>query len=189
MNTKNNRRAQETRQRIQSALLNLLEQQELEQITVCKLCQQAEVNRSTFYAHYDSVMALMEEIEQSIGQDTIEALRPHFASSQALMSRDYLRVILQQIHQNQPFYRAYLKSTHGMQQVHWGFAQLLDGVMRPYMHDLGVLNDNEVEYYFTFFREGMLAVVRRWVDDGCVETPDRITEIIGNMVNHPELNP
>ena len=187
MNTKNNRRAQETRQRIQSALLEMLEEQELDQISVSQLCRRAEVNRSTFYRHYDDVVSLMEEIEQDIGREIIEALEPQKASGEEMFSLRYLVVILQQIREHQSFYRAYLHSIHGQRWVEWGFNQRLDHVMRPLMHQLGMIDDRLIEYYFAFFKEGLLAVTRRWVDNRCPEPPEQIAEVIGNMISHPAM--
>lgn len=188
MNTKNNRRAQETRQRIQTALTDMLKEQELDQISISQLCKRADVNRSTFYAHYDDVLSLMEEIERDIGQEVIDALRPYYVAGEAMMSRRYLEAILEGIRANQSFYRAYLHSIHGQRQVEWGFTQMLDGFVRPYMHRVGLTDDVLVDYYFIFFREGMLALIRRWVDRGCLEDVNTITDIIGNMANHPEID-
>lgn len=72
MNTKNNRRAQETRERLKLALLDMLARDDILDVTVSALCDEAEVNRSTFYSHYDSVAELMDEIEQEIGKDIFE---------------------------------------------------------------------------------------------------------------------
>jgi len=188
MNTKNNRRAQETRQRIQTALTEMLKEQELDQISVSQLCKRADVNRSTFYAHYDDVLSLMEEIEIGIWQDVMDALQPHIASGKAWMPKQYLVAILEQIRANQSFYRAYLHSLHGQRRVERGFSQMLDGFVRPYMHRMGLTDDVQVDYYFIFFKEGMLALIRRWVDRGCPELPEVIAEIIGNMASHPEID-
>ena len=55
-----------TRQMIRTALLNLLREKPLQHITVRELCEKASINRGTFYAHYDDIYDLMEQIEQSM---------------------------------------------------------------------------------------------------------------------------
>lgn len=52
MNTKNNQRFRETEIHMEAAMLKLLKNTEFEKITVKKICETAEVNRSTFYAQY-----------------------------------------------------------------------------------------------------------------------------------------
>lgn len=60
------RRVKMTKQLIQNALLELLEQKPLGKITVTDICKIADVNRSTFYAYYVDIQQLLEEIEVNI---------------------------------------------------------------------------------------------------------------------------
>lgn len=57
------RRTQYTRRAMQDALVELLERKPLARITVRELCDLADVNRSTFYAHYDGLEDLLHDIE------------------------------------------------------------------------------------------------------------------------------
>ena len=57
------RRTRYTRRAMQDALIELLRDQPLGSITVKALCEQADVNRSTFYAHYASIEELLHDIE------------------------------------------------------------------------------------------------------------------------------
>ena len=186
MNVKNNRRAMETRQRIQNTLLEMLEEQELDQISVSQLCKRAEVNRSTFYAHYDDVTDLIAEIEQGIGRDIFDSLPEQTEGALPMWDLRYLQHILERIRTHQLFYRAYLRSSHGQRRMEWGFTQLLEHIMRPYMHELGI-NDTELEYYFAYFKEGLVAVIRRWVLQGCRESPEYLTRVIATMTEHPRF--
>ena len=58
-----NRNATQAQEAIEKALLSLLDEKELYKISVKELCNRANVARSTFYAYYESVSALMVEIE------------------------------------------------------------------------------------------------------------------------------
>ena len=58
MNIKDNQRHQETLQRIDAAFATMLQEQELNQISVTDLCEKAEIERSTFYANYEDIDAL-----------------------------------------------------------------------------------------------------------------------------------
>lgn len=63
---KNNRRAQYTRRQLKDALIRLLEHNSLAAITVTELCQEADVNRGTFYLHYASPAELFADIERDL---------------------------------------------------------------------------------------------------------------------------
>lgn len=50
-----------TAMRMDKAFLTLLEKKDFEYITVKEFCTMAEVNRSTFYLHYENMGDLLEE--------------------------------------------------------------------------------------------------------------------------------
>lgn len=58
MNTKNNKRSQETMQKIEDAFVALLQNESMHEVSVTDICDLAQIDRSTFYAHYDDVTAL-----------------------------------------------------------------------------------------------------------------------------------
>ena len=47
--------------RFDKALLSLLEKKPFEYITISEICEKAEVNRSTFYLHYENTSDLLKE--------------------------------------------------------------------------------------------------------------------------------
>ena len=47
--------------RFNKALLSLLEKKSFEYITIREICETAEVNRSTFYLHYENTSDLLKE--------------------------------------------------------------------------------------------------------------------------------
>lgn len=55
---KNDRRVRYTKKVIKESLLELLKTTPFEQITVKALCQKAEINRATFYTHYETYSPL-----------------------------------------------------------------------------------------------------------------------------------
>lgn len=60
MNTKNNQRFKDTEIRMQSVMLELMKYMEFEKITVKKICEKAQVNRSTFYAHFIDINDMLD---------------------------------------------------------------------------------------------------------------------------------
>ena len=50
-----------TAKKMDKALISLLEEKSFEYITVSEICKRAEVNRSTFYLHYENMIDLLDE--------------------------------------------------------------------------------------------------------------------------------
>ena len=68
MNRSNNRRAWMTKRILQDSLLNLLQANHITEISIKRLCEEADMNRSTFYAHYQNQMEVLHEIEEETYQ-------------------------------------------------------------------------------------------------------------------------
>ncbi|WEA40854.1 TetR/AcrR family transcriptional regulator [Lysinibacillus fusiformis] len=62
-----------TKQALHAALLTLLSQKPLEQISIAEICREAKVNRGTFYLHYEQKEGLFEEYFQEIMEDLYQS--------------------------------------------------------------------------------------------------------------------
>ncbi len=56
-------RIQKTLREIRKAFFDLATEKPMERITVKELCERALINKATFYAHYDNIDSLIEQIE------------------------------------------------------------------------------------------------------------------------------
>lgn len=63
------RRVRRTRAALQSAVIDLVEERDVSQISVADVVDRADVNRSTFYAHYQDVSELVEDACTSMIDD------------------------------------------------------------------------------------------------------------------------
>lgn len=61
-----NRRVRMTKQLLKNALIELLEQKDIYHISVRELCDAADVNRSTFYKHYNGQFDLLTDMENDM---------------------------------------------------------------------------------------------------------------------------
>ena len=59
-------RVQKTKKAIQDALFSLLNEKPINKITIKELADTANVNRKTFYAHYNSIEGIVNEIEDEL---------------------------------------------------------------------------------------------------------------------------
>ena len=66
MNTKNNKRRQDSQDRIETAFMELLKVKDLNKITVAEICKLAPCNRSTFYANFLDVFDLADTVRRKL---------------------------------------------------------------------------------------------------------------------------
>lgn len=63
-----------SRRLIRQAFVDLMREKDLEKITVTDIVTRADINRGTFYAHYQDTRAVIEQIENEIIEKMIEFL-------------------------------------------------------------------------------------------------------------------
>ena len=71
---KNDLRVRNTKKRLRQTYAQLMSEKPLQNITVAELCKRAEINRSTFYAHYTDIYDLQQKLELEIYSEFQEAL-------------------------------------------------------------------------------------------------------------------
>lgn len=99
-------RVKKTRRAIQKAFIELLREKPVEKITVKEIAERAEINKTTFYAHYETLDALTDQMEHQTVRMVTEQMtggaqqlleqpdafvREMFAS--LLQATDYLGVV------------------------------------------------------------------------------------------------
>ncbi|WP_047999453.1 TetR/AcrR family transcriptional regulator [Lactiplantibacillus herbarum] len=63
-----------TKQALTTALFNLLQQQTIDTITVTALCREAQINRRTFYIHYERVTDIFEDYQIELSAEVAASL-------------------------------------------------------------------------------------------------------------------
>lgn len=108
MNTKNNQRTRLSKLLFKNAIIDLLKEKgDIHKISVRELCQKAELNRSTFYAHYNEPKDLLEELENELLNSTEEHLKKIGAEND-LGAHKYLLSFLKYIKDNDKSFRTLL---------------------------------------------------------------------------------
>lgn len=166
MNTKNNRRRRASIERIEKAFIALLQEKELQEITVSDICKLSELNRSTFYANFIDIYDLADKLREHLEAEVGRLYETEV--SQQFNSNDYLK-LFRHIKENQMFYRTYFKLGYDNQQK----------TFRYDMHQAKRHFDNKyIAYHIEFFKCGFNAIVKLWLAGGCKETPEEMDRII-----------
>lgn len=155
------RRVRMTKKLIKDALLELIEEKPLEKISVADVCRAADVNRSSFYAHYKDLLQLTNEIEQ----DVLEQL-PSASEELYDFSSDYpLRAMadfFDYMQENERLFRI-LIVRHDSRSFN---NRLINTVMERYRFPLRGESELECRYSYTYIINGVVGMLRAWIIDG-----------------------
>ncbi|MDZ4992520.1 TetR family transcriptional regulator [Clostridium perfringens] len=182
MNKKNNKRFQENERKIQEVFIKLLDTHDINHITVREICEKAKINRSTFYAHYKDVYDLLDKLEKSMNQKLISQYDSTELDEILFKKEKFFIPFLEFISKNRTFYKTCLKKRNNFP-IEEGFEPLWNRVVKPNCLKIGIISEDEMMYYFVYFQAGITMILRRWVANGCKESPQQISNYILNCLS------
>lgn len=177
--------------RFNKALLSLLERKEFAYITIREICQEAGVNRSTFYLHYENTSDLLKETTQYV-LDTFLSYFP--VDSQKIAHRfqecslkellfitpEYLTPYLTFIQENQRIFSTSIRQfgTMNFQNV---YEKMSLHIFDPILSRFDIPESNR-PYVMKFYLAGITAIVMQWIQNNCKESIDQMSSIIMDCV-------
>ena len=99
-----------SRKMIQRALVALLQEKELDKITVTDIVTRADINRGTFYAHYTDISMVLDSIMEHVCQTLREALEKQLLWEKRPDARLILQHLQHMIEADLEFYRNAIRS-------------------------------------------------------------------------------
>ena len=169
------------------ALLSLLEKKPFEYITIREICEKAELNRSTFYLHYENTSDLLKETTAYMLENfnsyfsvDAESITSKFANCDLedlkFVNEKYLHPYLLFIKENQRVFLAVL-SQPTVFDANRIFQRLFDNIFKPILDRFHYPRD-EQNYVMLFYVNGITAIITEWLKDGCKKSIEDISKII-----------
>ena len=169
------------------ALIILLEEKDIEYITIKEICSKAGFNRSTFYLHYESIYDLLNEtLEYIINKFVtyfdkepkvfIDKIDKTDKDDLNFINENYLRPYLEFVRDNKKLFLAVFKHPNTMKSIE-AYADLEKYILNPILDKYNI-SDCKKKYYLQFYIHGIMGVVREWITNDCADDLDNIMNII-----------
>lgn len=181
---KEDRRIQKTKNEIKQALTDLMEEKRFEAITVRDLTERANINRGTFYLHYQDKYDLVEQCEDEIIQKIKENVREEqIYDLETLIENEepfpFIVKIYRYIQENANFIRAAL-GPNGDPSFQGKLKELI-------IQNLYILKQNATttvpeEILTTFISSALLGVIQQWLNTGMKQTPEEMATILFRII-------
>lgn len=169
------RRVVYTKMVLKNSLLELIPEKPVNKITVKEICDRADINRATFYAHFRDVYDMLEQIENDLYETISLSLDKGWRTSSIIQ---LLTEVCSDIKQNRELC-AVLFSENGDRD----FLDRIMYVARDKCIDewKSVYPEADMETFekvYSFFSHGIAAVVMSWIQGGMTEAPAEIAAFI-----------
>lgn len=161
-----------TQERLQNALLELLETKELKEITVKEICDKAGISRNAFYQHYGYKEDLYDQMVARATEGIRDSLMPIIQDASALTEdtiTSYAKHIIEGISEVRELMYVMLKGDDGIflrQLTDLIFGQNLSNALSFF----DMKDSAEFRLYYEFQSAGMAAFIIKWIlDEGLSE--------------------
>jgi len=172
MNEKMNQRIMLTKRLIKENLVRILAEKSIYKISIRELCEQAGINRTTFYKYYGSQYDVLSELE--------EELLSHVQDELEIISDDPARqldTIFAYFDKNAELVR--LLTNNNVEPDFPGKLFNLLPIRRMLLNKLhGSYDEQSIEFVVTFVINGGYHLVRKWIDREDRKSPSMISSLI-----------
>ena len=178
MNMPNNKRKKESQKKIEKIFIELIQNKEINEISVTEIVKLAKINRSTFYANYIDIYDLADKLKEKLCNDYVELYKEEHTNHKH--SYNYLPMF-QDIKNNQLFYKTLFKLNFDFRDYYKNNSEIEESIK---YHGTA----KNIEYHIEFFKAGMTAIIKKWLDNGCKESPEEMVQILKDEYRGKNLN-
>jgi len=175
------RRVKYTKMVLRDALTDLLIDKPITKITVKEICELADINRSTFYSHYDDQFDLLESLKSEL----YDNIRAH------IINRDFYD-------ENEDLYgltlniMKYIERNKKICYLLFGengdliFQKKILNIMKPpFFKGLEEkLGKSKTEYLYAYVISGSIGIIQNWLKHDLKETPEEISSLIVDFASY-----
>ena len=170
----NNRRTKMTKLLLKTALFEIVKTKDVSKVSIKELCEEADINRTTFYLHYTQPEDVLHEAEEDALNDLMEDLS---RLSPNISTKEFLIEFFRKIRLEKETYKTLFSQT--------GDNLFVNGLKE------GILNSGTVlikktefpDYFSEFILTGNLALIKKWLDESCNIPEDKMANLIYE-INH-----
>lgn len=174
---KDDRRVKYTKMVLKESFIKLLEKKDISQISIKEICEDADINRATFYAHYSDQHDLLRKIEDEL----LDNIDIHLADVDKIKNDTNAVLVAEKIFE-------YLKENARIcklllsERGDFNFQKKV--MMLVYNQIITELTDNnkltkeDAEYVYSFTITGCVGIVQKWFDEDMKKSPYYMAEMV-----------
>lgn len=181
INSKEDRRIRITKLAIKESLVELMQTNPISKISVKMICDAGDINRSTFYAHYQDQYDLLTKIEKEVITDIKEHVLPISFIEQSVTALSMFTQMLEYVKANAPLFKVLLSgngdASFQNELMYLGQEKLIEE-----LSDENQLDPRVMKYLELYAISGVESIVYKWVTDGCIDETDKLSEMIFTLL-------
>lgn len=179
---KMDRRVRRSRMLLKNSLVSWLEEKPFQDITIKDVSERADLNRGTFYLHYEDTYDLLMDLEQDVLDGFQELFDSHTAARPVKDLTPLLTPVIHYVVENESICRTLFESS-----VSDSFLLKFKALLHLNAHKLvkdlyPTFPEASFERGFDFAISGFIGMLRSWLDQGMPQSIEEIAALSNNCL-------
>lgn len=184
---KTDKRVRYTKMFLKESLFRLMETKPISRITIKELCEEAEINRATFYAHYKDQYDLLEQTEQELVNEVNRCINSLAENPNENRLRQITLEIIKIIEKNITSVRV-LWGKNGDMKFQEDMVQIFHDQFIELLPEYTKKNRFENEYLYIYTINGCISIIRKWIFEEYDKiTPEELADMVLRISNASSL--
>ena len=179
---KEDRRVRRTKKPLTQALTQLLQEKQINEITVKELTDLADMNRGTFYLYYKDMFDMLEKIEDGMFEALDAIVSPHEHDDVSQQTKPILLDLFRFIEDNQEMCRVLLSPHGDMNFLHRLNEVVREKCLKAWPNIRKEKGEADFDYHYSFVVFGCAGIIRAWVNRNCSESAEKMAEMAYGMI-------
>lgn len=179
-----------TKKLIQTSFVQILEKKSFEIITIGDIAKKAQINRGTFYLHFQDKFDLLEQIEQQLFKDIgnhLDELQLNYSSTHTFEKEQeqLAAALFSSIKEYSPLLKIFL-SNRGRAGFHLRFRDAFSEKVRSNLEKNESLQTNlkvPLDYFLSFITSAFLGLIEQWVQNGLDKSAEEMTVLYVDIIS------
>lgn len=173
------RRITKTKTAIHEALFSILKENKSTKITVTEIAKRANIDRKTFYLHYDSPEAIIDEYYKNIIKDFLFVLDQNDFFDRSFNVLALFRSLNSVVQRDIDLYRHIAKMP-----AYAFFAEEIKNIVKSVaiesLSKVTTMTKDELDLYTEFYVAGIISAYLKWLKDEVNLPEEKVVNILGS---------
>lgn len=178
------RRNLKTKKAIRGAFLSQLKYKNLNQISVTKIADIANIGRGTFYLHYLDIADLYEQITNELFEEMALFFDKAYPTNNSNNLKTLITEVIAFISENRNLFLTFIR-LEGSEKTISKLKNLFnEKIFKESIEvfDINERNEKHLEIQSIFVISGIIGVVEKWLNGGLIHENNYVIDILHNMI-------
>lgn len=179
---KDDRRVKYTKMVLKDSFITLLEKKDISKISIKELCEDADINRATFYTHYNDQYDFMNQIQNELLENVEKHLSAFVQTDLPISLEDMVEQIFEYIKENARICKLLLSERGDLNFQKRVFMLVYEKIINNITKD-GAISKEDAEYIHAFTLTGCIGIIQKWLNCNMKRSPRFMAETIMKLTS------